>query len=177
MCEVKIYLTNLGKYNEGELIGEWLSLPASEEEIEKTLANIGISDEPDENGRYYEEWFITDYESNIGISIGEYDDVYALNSTLEEIEDADETAVRVLLEDGYDLDEVADKIDDVCYICTPSTFETDEEAVAYYFIHECGCLDIPENLQNYFDYESYGRDIMLEGRFYNIDGDIYEIMD
>ncbi|MEE7988226.1 antirestriction protein ArdA, partial [Clostridioides difficile] len=30
---LNIYITNLGKYNEGELIGEWAELPVNEEEL------------------------------------------------------------------------------------------------------------------------------------------------
>lgn len=30
---LSIFVTNLGKYNEGELVGEWLELPATDEEI------------------------------------------------------------------------------------------------------------------------------------------------
>ena len=63
-----VYLTNLGKYNEGELIGEWMSLPISVEGFGRVLQRIGINKE-------YEEWFITDYDMNIsGLSryFGEY---------------------------------------------------------------------------------------------------------
>lgn len=34
---MNIYLTNLGKYNEGQLIGEWVELPVSNEELQKYL--------------------------------------------------------------------------------------------------------------------------------------------
>ena len=33
MAYLRVALTNLGKYNEGELIFKWLDLPATEEEI------------------------------------------------------------------------------------------------------------------------------------------------
>ena len=52
---MNIYLTNLGKYNEGELIGEWVQLPISNEDLQKVFERIGINEE-------YEEYFITDYE-------------------------------------------------------------------------------------------------------------------
>ena len=52
---MNIYLTNLGKYNEGQLIGEWVELPVSNEELQKVFERIGINEE-------YEEYFITDYE-------------------------------------------------------------------------------------------------------------------
>lgn len=81
---LNIYLTNLGKYNEGELIGEWVKLPCDDFEV--VLKRIGISDEPDENGRYYEEYFITDYETDVsGLQIGEYDDLDELNELAESI--------------------------------------------------------------------------------------------
>lgn len=38
---MKIYLTNLGKYNEGELVGEWVELPAPQEELEKVFERNG----------------------------------------------------------------------------------------------------------------------------------------
>ena len=49
---MNIYLTNLGKYNEGELVGEWVQLPISNEELQKVFERIGINE-------VYEEYFIT----------------------------------------------------------------------------------------------------------------------
>lgn len=34
---MKIYLTNLGKYNEGQLVGEWVELPVSQEELKEVF--------------------------------------------------------------------------------------------------------------------------------------------
>ena len=41
------FITNLGKYNEGELIGEWVKFPTSAEEIRTALDSIGIGQEDD----------------------------------------------------------------------------------------------------------------------------------
>ena len=38
---MNIYLTNLGKYNEGELVGEWVQLPISNEELQKVFEKKG----------------------------------------------------------------------------------------------------------------------------------------
>ena len=43
---MEAYITNLGKYNEGELVGKWISLPISEEELEQVLQEIGINTIP-----------------------------------------------------------------------------------------------------------------------------------
>ena len=48
---LNVFLTNLGKYNEGELVGKWVSLPC--DDIEAELEEIGVGAEP------YEEYFIT----------------------------------------------------------------------------------------------------------------------
>jgi len=50
MGKMVVYLTNLGRYNEGVLQGKWLKLPASKEALEKVLDEIGINE-------MYEEYF------------------------------------------------------------------------------------------------------------------------
>ena len=164
---MRIYLTNLGKYNEGELIGKWVELPISDEELEATLEEIGI------DGERYQETFITDYETDInGLKIGEYDGIEELNELTEVIEANDPEAVEALIYFGYDTaEEIADYIDDILF------FEvSDDYDIGYYYAIECGCLDIPDNIQNYFDFEAYGRDIELEGNFYFANnGYIYEL--
>ena len=51
------FVTNLGKYNEGMLVGEWVKLPTTEEEMQKVFERIEIGKQ-DEFGQPYEEWFI-----------------------------------------------------------------------------------------------------------------------
>ena len=163
---LKIYVTNLGKYNEGFLIGKWLELPATEEEIEKTLEEIGISDEPDENGIYYEEYFITDYETDMdGLKISEYSNIDDLNELAETIDDLDEDEkeiVNAIIGEGYSLEDAIDKKDDVMIYYNCSNMEQ----VAEDYAEQVGLLnDIPESLRYYFDFEAYGRDMSFEGHF------------
>lgn len=170
---LNIYLTNLGKYNEGELIGEWVKLPITDEELEKVFERIGINEE-------YEEYFITDFESDFGYSVNEYDNLDELNEVAEKIENLDEDQgeiVKALIHDlGYTVDEAIDKIDDGDYVIwTDCDNMTD---VAYQMVEEYGCLNnIPENIARYFDYESYGRDLGIEGTFIFMDnGDCIEVI-
>ena len=44
------FVTNLGKYNEGMLVGEWVKFPTTEEEMQKVFERIGIGQQ-DEIGR------------------------------------------------------------------------------------------------------------------------------
>ena len=55
------FITNLGKYNEGELVGEWVKFPTTAEELKEVFKRIGIG-QKDDFGQPYEEWFITDYD-------------------------------------------------------------------------------------------------------------------
>lgn len=167
---IKIYLTNLGLYNEGILSGEWLELPATEEDIEALKNRTGYDET-------HEEYFITDYESDVkGLTIGEYDDIDDLNELAELIEE-DPEIVEVLIYFGYDTpEEIRENWENVTYCTTPEGFESEEFAIGWYFAKELNCLDIPENIESYFDFDAYGRDIMIEGSFYTTSsGAIYEM--
>ena len=48
---LKIYIANLGKYNEGELVGEWLTLPTTDEELQELYVSIKAA-HYDENGNF-----------------------------------------------------------------------------------------------------------------------------
>lgn len=169
---LRIYLTNLGKYNEGMLVGKWVDLPVSEEELSKVFKHIGINDE-------YEEYFITDYESDIdGLKVGEYENIDDLNELAEALEDLgseEENVLSVMLEDGCTFEEALEKIKDcdyrIYYNCDSM------EDVAYQVVEESGLLDgVPERVARYFDYASYGRDLEIEGTFYQVDNDYIEII-
>lgn len=156
---IRIFITNLGKYTEGHLIGEWVELPATEEELEEVYERIEINEE-------YEEMFITDYETDIdGLTIGEYDSIEDLNElaeTLEDMDESDKEVVEALISEGYELEEALEKKDD-CMIYHDCNDMTD---VAEQYAEETGLLDsIPENLRDYFDFEVFGRDMGFEGTF------------
>ena len=75
------FVTNLGKYNEGELVGEWVKFPTTAEEMQAVFKRIGIG-ETDDFGCVYEEWFITDYDCYVdGLydKLGEYSNIDELN--------------------------------------------------------------------------------------------------
>jgi antirestriction protein len=155
--EVNIFLTNLGKYNEGELVGEWVELPV--DDFQPILDRIGINDE-------YEEWFITDYEAPF--EINEYDDIEELNDIAREIQDFNSTQLEVLKayeEAGYEMRDAIEKvIDNEFFYLEGDT----EEDLAWSYIDAIGSFEdavSKENKQYYFDYEAYGRDLVLGGDY------------
>ena len=73
---LEAYVTNLGRYNEGCLDGEYLKLPANTEDVQVLLKHIHV------DGVRYEEIFITDYETDVsGLydCLGEYENIDELN--------------------------------------------------------------------------------------------------
>lgn len=162
---MKIFLTNLGKYNEGELIGEWVELPVSQEELQKVFERIGINEE-------YEEYFITDYECDL-YEVGEYENLDTLNEIAERIEELDEEeskVVKALMSDlGYTLDEAIGKVNSGDYMIYHDCNNMTD--VAYQVVEECADLDnVHDDVARYFDYESFGRELEIKGIYIFLDG-------
>ena len=83
------FITNLGKYNEGALVGEWVKFPTTAEELKKVFERIGIGAK-DDFGQTYEEWFITDYDCYVdGLYdlLGEYANLDELNYLASKLDD------------------------------------------------------------------------------------------
>ncbi|MFQ8923985.1 MAG: antirestriction protein ArdA [Clostridium paraputrificum] len=164
MDDMRVYIANLGKYNEGYLVGDWFSFPLDYEEIKE---KIGLNER-------YEEYAIHDTE-NFSIEIGEHISIDELNRIYEMIEELPDYIVEALDEfiSHYGtLEEVVEHKDDVYYYpdCDDMT------DVAYYYIDELQVLgEIPQSLQNYIDYEAYGRDLSYGGTFIETSRGICEI--
>jgi hypothetical protein len=72
---MKIFITNLAKYNEGILKGEWVCLPNDEMKLQTKINNILGGTE---------EFFISDYEAPF--IIGEFDNISELNEFAEQLD-------------------------------------------------------------------------------------------
>ena len=163
------FITNLGKYNEGELVGEWVKFPTTAEEMKKVFDRIGIG-QKDEFGQPYEEWFITDYDCYVGAlydKLGEYENLDELNylaSKLDEMGEGEYAQFQAAMEVGDhsgSLQEIINLTDNLdCYDLYPSIQDYDD--LGRYYIDELDAMQVPEHLRNYIDYEAYGRDVALE---------------
>ena len=163
------FITNLGKYNEGELVGEWVKFPTTAEELKKVFDRIGIG-QKDDFGQPYEEWFITDYDCYVGAlydKLGEYENLDELNylaSKLEEMGEGEYAQFQAAMEVGDhsgSLQEIINLTDNLdCYDLYPSIQDYDD--LGRYYIDELDAMQVPEHLRNYIDYEAYGRDVALE---------------
>lgn len=118
-----------------------LSLPCDEQELKDSYTIVSC-----ENSWDYENEDLTLEELN------------NLAQDLQDIEDnGDENWLEAYIEaTGCDLNIAVDKYD-------TSTFYHDMDLVdvAYDIVEEC--YNLPENLEHYFDYEAFARDLEIEG--------------
>ena len=163
------FITNLGKYNEGELVGEWVKFPTTAEELKEVFKRIGIG-QKDDFGQPYEEWFITDYDCYVdGLysKLGEYENLDELNylaSKLDEMSESEYAQFQVGMEMGDhcgSLQEIINLTENLdCYEVYPDIHDYDD--LGRYYIEELDVMQVPEHLQNYIDYEAYGRDVAMD---------------
>ena len=163
------FITNLGKYNEGELVGEWVKFPTTAEEMKEVFKRIGIG-QRDDFGQPYEEWFITDYDCYVdGLysKLGEYENLDELNylaSKLDEMSESEYAQFQAGMEMGDhcgSLQEIINLTENLdCYEIYPNIEDYDD--LGRYYIDELEVMQIPEHLQNYIDYEAYGRDVAMD---------------
>ena len=112
MAKIEGFITNLGKYNEGKLIGKWIEFPIDEDELNEALKEIGCK-YTDENGKVYnelyEEFFFSDWECEIPLKFGEYESISDVNDIAERVEnlmDYEQDVLKVILEEHTsDVDE------------------------------------------------------------------------
>lgn len=161
MNEVKVWVGNLGKYNEGNLVGRWIELPIDEDDLEKVLESIGIDNEE------YEEIFIADYDIHFDSKeLGEYTSIERLNEIAERYNDLEEYEKEVFNEISTDfkLDEAFDIVEDGDYMIYSNCDDMGDVAMQY--VEETGLLNnVPGDLVDYFDYQSYGRDMEINGYY------------
>ena len=168
---LRVFLTNLGKYNEGELVGKWVDIDENStmDDFEEDFKEIGINEEYEE----YDEYFITDYESPFEIGEYEYlqsiidkckkcDEIVKRNSISEEV-------LKSLLQE-YDIEDLVNA-DIYLHSGLFSMAEVAEE-----YIYKCYDLNKMGHLAYFIDYEAFGRDMALKGDFEETKEGVVEIV-
>ena len=158
MEQMRVYIANLGRYNEGELVGAWFTPPVDFDEIKE---RIGLNNE-------YEEYAIHDYE--LPFEIDEYTPIEEINrlcGLAEELEGTPIGEVASEIQHAFfnSFEEMVEHLDNIVYY--PDCSDMSEET---------GALgEVPTHLQNYIDYEAYGRDLEIEGNYLVTSRGVFEL--
>lgn len=152
----ELYIANLGKYNEGYLVGDWITLPFDEDEFEEFLAEqVGINEE-------YEEYAIHDTD-DMPFKVGEYDNVLKVNEKYQAYEEAveyhGEDVVDAIV-GYYGFDEGMEILDGGDFIYWNGCDNMTD--VAYEMVNEYG---LPNDKEYYFDYEKFIQDLEYDDFF------------
>lgn len=175
---MKVYITDLEAYNNGRLVGTWYKLPMSEDELTKACDDVlAIGKHACKHEHNHEELFITDYE-DFPFKVEEFSNIHELNKKAQVLEDMEEKddikKISMLMTNGLytDFYEACEHVDELM-----DTGETDMSDIAYNIVEESGALSTCGNLGAYFDYEKYGRDLDIEGSYYQEENsNIYEFV-
>jgi antirestriction protein len=174
---MKIFITDLEAYNNGHLVGNWYTLPMTNDELAEAIENEL------HNGRnlckhthHHEEYFISDYECSY-MKIEEYSDIHKLNEIAQQIEswnDNDILKFEILLSEGYAQDKIIeDGLDsyevDIYDFRSAKRLTSAYEQLAEQFVDEGLFGNIPIALQSYIDYEAISRDLRYDYSEYDTD--------
>lgn len=162
MC-IKIWLGDLGEYNNGNLVGEWLTLPMDEGELDAKVSKYSRNGEGD--------YFVADYETPEGIRVKEFGEyVQELNTVAEQLAGLSDCEMKRVawLAGERDLETALDNYEDVIFYEGQRLKDVAMELV------EEGCFgDIPETIAKYIDYDAIARDLEHDGYEETKDGVFY----
>ena len=156
-------MTNLGKYNEGQLVYERVAFPTDTETVQAALKKIGI------DGIRYEEIFIADYDGDMPQlyeHLGEYESINELNHLaclLSELSQDELAVFEAVMDSGEytgsvkDLINLSQNLDSYSFYSDVHT----EEDLGRMYLQELEAVPVPEHLIDYIDYEAYGRDARI----------------
>lgn len=152
--ESQVFITNLAKYNNGELVGEWFTLSDGQEKLSEVLKRVLGNDE---------EYFITDFEADF--QINEYDNLTELvefATLFDNLDEMERTVATYYLNDyGLSRSEVLEKMQNDSLMDDCIVYEAENETDLGYAIAEC--MDIPKHLEMWIDYEAIGRSEVHNG--------------
>lgn len=156
----RIYVACLAAYNAGQLHGEWISADQDAEDIQAEIKSM-LKSSPESGA---EEWAVHDYEGFNSISLGEWPDLELVSNLAKLIVAHGEPfSIWYQNQDGSNFE--SSELEEMFIEQWQGAFDSETD-FAYRLLEESGQLsELPAWAQNYFDYESYARDLHLGGDF------------
>jgi len=163
--EMEVYIANVGKLNEGELVGEWFRPPIDFEDVAE---KIGLNSQ-------YKEYAIPRYELPFEVSQDtSIEEVNRLCGLVRELEGTPSyDALSELLASGYfnGIEDLAQRQESVLHWVGCE----DMADVARQCVEENGLWNVPERLWNYLNYNAIGQTLETGGIFISTRHGIFEV--
>jgi antirestriction protein len=169
------------RYNAGELVGGWLALPTTNNQITIFLKTQVCLTSPCEDG-----YAIHDFESDF--SFGEYESLYDLNLLAIKLEQLSVTEKALVaaycsanrLKDTTSILNIAEQVNEIPYVeLDANIWGSREEKLGYALLDDFNSdlrvvleqcqLDEGLNAYVYFDFEAYGRDMAITKGYFAAD--------
>jgi antirestriction protein len=152
----QVYIACLSAYNSGYIHGDWCDATDEDiirETIKEVLKTSPVSDA--------EEYAIHDYDNFYGVSLGENPNISELVKVANFIDENGELGAELI--DYFGDIEYSKRAMEEYYHGEYSSLED----FAYQFVSDT--MEIPENIEPYFDYEKFGRDMKLSGDIFIVE--------
>ncbi|MYV16060.1 antirestriction protein ArdA [Furfurilactobacillus milii] len=152
MDELKVYLVNLGRYNENEPTGAWFTLPLDYDQVRETLKLDAT----------HEEYAIHDYE--LPIKISEYESLERLNRIYHAATTISETPFYPIINDLVEawftsIEDLAENLDEL------HMYQGDVTDLARRIVDEGVFGDVSDNLKFYIDFQRLGEVMLIDGNY------------
>ncbi len=151
---IKLFISNLSKYTEGELLGEWITLPSTKKDIKDLFKRINLKDD--------EEYFIPDYECDIKGLVDEYSSIYELNEQAKLLEnlsqDEKDLACSIMEYWGCKTINEALSLDIIMMKLKYNDLDLYKN-IGHTFVEKFGINTGDEFTSRYFDYDAIGKDV------------------
>lgn len=166
---MRIYISNLGAYNRGHLVGRWVDLPIDEDDLREIIKDVLNGEEAIKSRDFiwYEDEEIAIHDYELPFEISEYSNIFELNELAEDLEEIEEDSDIVeviadeLLGNGYDKDTLIDVLLNREYYIVYNVVTDYELGLETY--RQCqDLLPFPAeiidkyNIESFIDFESIG---------------------
>jgi antirestriction protein len=152
--QCRVYVACLASYNNGRLYGKWIALNQPLEAIKEEVYKM-LSESPTLGA---EEFEIHDYEGFCSYKLSKYCGLEEAKAIADFIGESGPVAAELL--NYYGLDEAIEKMENDYH----GEYRSESDYAEQLF-NDCFLESIPDNLQNYIDYEAFARDLFIDDCF------------
>ena len=158
VLEVKIYVGTYEKYNNGSIEGAWIDLTDLDKDEFYNLCREIHPDEIDPEFMFQD----TDTESKILRDLisesGIDEDFWSLKDEMKELSEDALEAFEIYVNNGYN-PEIRNFEDS--YFTYIDSYNINEALGEYWMDMTGDLMEMPKHLQCYFDFEAFGRDLLI----------------